>query len=139
MKRRILLALALALIVAQPMHARAAEAIDTKNRGPVDVELPPIIAPMIVAQRLESYAYITVSLTPSNLNQAFLIREKIPFLRDAFLRELNKGSIVKAGDPKTVDADAVKQRLETRMKLILPAGTVTALKLAPITVTPLQP
>jgi hypothetical protein len=61
------LAVVLALSAPFAFHApaRAAEAIDTKNRGPVDVELPPIIAPMVVAQRLESYAYITVSLTPS--------------------------------------------------------------------------
>jgi len=131
--------LLVASLAVAPIAAQAAEAIDTKNRGPVDVELPPIIAPMIVAQRLESYAYITVSLTPSSLNSAFLIREKIPFLQDAFLRELNKASIVKTDDAKTVDSAAVKGRLETKMKQILPAGTATALKLAPIVVTPLQP
>lgn len=125
-------------LIAPAFAAHGAETIDTKNRGPVDVELPPIIAPMIVAQRLENYAYITVSLTPANLNQTFLIREKIPFLRDAFLRELNKGTIVKGDDPKAVDVAAVKERLEARMKQILPAGTVTALKLAPIIVTSLQ-
>jgi len=133
-----LLAVVFALMIGPIFAGHAAEPIDTKNRGPVDVELPPIIAPMVIAQRLESYAYITVSLTPANLNQTFLIREKIPFLRDAFLRELNKGTIVKGDDPKAIDVAAVKERLETRMKQILPAGSVTALKLAPIVVAPLQ-
>ena len=87
---------------------------------------------LIVAPRLWRLIGRLLDLLPEK------IREKIPFLRDAFLRELNKGSIVKADDPKTVDVAAVKTRLETRMKLILPAGTVTALKLAPIVVTPLQ-
>jgi hypothetical protein len=129
-------ALALLALVSAP--ALAAEATNTKDRGPVDVELPPIFAPMTVASRLESYAYITVALTPASAARALTIREKMPFLQDAFLRELNKGSIVKADDPNAVDTEAVKARLTARMNAILPAGTVTILKVEQIVMAPLR-
>jgi hypothetical protein len=113
---------------------RAADAIG-KDQGPVDVELPPIIAPMTLNGRLEGYAYITIALAPADRGQALDIREKLPFLQDAFLREMNIGTILKADDPKAVDTDALKPRLVARMNKILPAGTVTDLKFEQVVVS----
>ena len=128
--------LALAMIL--PLRgAGAAEA--AKDQGPTDVELPPILAPIVVDNRLDSYAYITVSLTPASGDKVFTIREKVPFLRDGFLREVNKTSIGKATDPKTVDQVALKARLLARMNEILPKGTVSDLKFEQIVLTPIQP
>jgi hypothetical protein len=66
------------------------------------------------------------------------IREKVPFLQDAFLRELNGAPIVKADDPKSVDEAALKARLLARVNQILPPGTVAELKFEPIVVAPVQ-
>ena len=120
-----LLALTFALMSAS--GALAADAIG-KDAGPVDVELPPIIAPMTVNTRLEGYAYITISLAPADRGKILAIRDKIAFLQDAFLREMNKGTILKADDPKAVDTAAIRPRLIARMNQILPPGTVTELK-----------
>ena len=117
----------LSVVLPPPVPALAATAA-TVDRGPVDIELPPILAPMVVSNRLEGYAYITISLAPAGRDKVVAIRDKMPFLQDAFLRELNKTPIVKADDPKTVDADAVKTRLLARMNQILPDGTVAELK-----------
>jgi hypothetical protein len=92
----------------------------------------------MVANRLDGYAYIAVSLAPAGRDKVVTIREKMPFLQDAFLRELNKTPIVKADDPKTVDADAVKTRLVARMNQVLPAGTVAELKLGQIVLVPFR-
>ena len=123
------------------MLASPGEAAESaaKAQDLVDVELPAIFAPMIVEQRLESYAYITVLLTPAAADKTLVIREKMPFLRDAFLRELNKGTIIKADDPKTIDAAAVKARLLVRLNQILAPGTVSELKLEPIQYSAIQP
>ena len=118
--------------------AIAAETPAAKDNGIVDVEMPAIFAPIIVSQRLEGYAYITVALTPAAPDRVYLIREKVPFLRDAFLRELNKSTIVKAEDAKAVDEGAVKARLLARMNQILPAGTVSDLKLEQVVMASLQ-
>ena len=131
-----LLALALGLLL--PLQgAVAAEA--AKDQGTTDVEVPPILAPMVVDNRLESYAYITVALTPTSRERQLLIREKMPFLRDGFLREVNKASIANAADPKTVDQPALKKRLLARVNQILPAGSVSDLKFPEIVLTAIQP
>lgn len=131
------LLLTAALVLAPMPAARAAEG-QPKADGIVDVELPAMFAPMVVDQRLQSYAYITVALTPTGSDKVLAIREKVPFLRDAFLRELNKGTIVKADDPKSVDSAAVKTRLMARVKAVLPEGTVADLKLEQIVMAPLD-
>lgn len=118
--------------------AHAADAIG-KDQGPVDVELPPILAPLVVNGRLDRYAYITIKLAPADRAKVLVIREKIAFIQDAFLRELNRGRIEKAGDPKAVDTDAVKPRLIARMDQILPKGTVADLKFEEIVTAPVNP
>jgi hypothetical protein len=135
--QRIRPVLALVTLLAASGPVGAAEN-GAKPDGLVDVELPAIFAPMIVDARLESYAYLTIALTPARADKVLVIREKVPFLQDAFLRELNKGSIVKAGDPKSVDVEAVKARLIARVKQVLPEGTISDLKLEQIVVAPLE-
>ena len=130
------LMLACVLAVVLPPAIGHAATAATADQGPVDVELPPILAPMVVQNRLEGYAYITVALAPNGRDKVNAIREKVPFLQDAFLREVNKTSVVKAEDPKAVDAAGVKSRLTARMNQILPQGTVTELKLQQIVLAP---
>jgi hypothetical protein len=104
----------------------------------VDVTMPTILAPMVADSQLENYAYITIVLKPAAPAGVLTIREKVPFLQDAFLRELNAAPIVKADDPKVVDEEALKPRLIARVNQILPAGTVAELKFEPIVVAPVQ-
>ena len=136
--RALMIALAclLALLMPPAIPVQAAGA-STADRGPVDIQLPPILAPMVVTNRLDGYAYITVSLAPAGQDKVVVIRATMPFLQDAFLRELNQASIIKADDPKAVDAEGVKTRLRARMNQILPAGTVNELKLDQIVLSPL--
>ncbi|HEX3486883.1 MAG TPA: hypothetical protein VHT51_17655 [Micropepsaceae bacterium] len=132
---------ALALLFALGLPLGGALAAEpAKDEGPTDVDLPPILAPVVVDNRLDSYAYITIALTPTSRDKALVIREKVPFLRDGFLRELNnKIGIGKASDPKTVDQPALKKRLLARVSQILPQGTVSDLKFQQIVMTPIQP
>ena len=119
-------------------QARGAAAVDTTTLGPVDVTMPTILAPMVADSRMENYAYITIVLKPATPAGVLTIREKVPFLQDAFLRELNGMPIVKADDPKSVDEEALKPRLLARVNQVLPAGTVAELKFEPIVVAPVQ-
>jgi flagellar basal body-associated protein FliL len=132
-------AFAMVLMLLLPPLSGATAAEPAKNEGPTDVEMPPMLAPMVVDNRLESYAYITIALTPASRDKALIIREKVPFLRDGFLREVNKASIAKPDDPMTVDQAALKKRLLARMNQILPQGTVNDLKFQEIVMTPIQP
>jgi len=134
------------LLVFPVLAAHAAEAAkepkdakegEKKDEGPPDVDMPPLLAPMIVDHRLESYAYISIQLTPSTRDKALLIREKVPFLQDGFLREVNKASIAEANNPKKVDQEALKKRLMARVNQILPKDTVSGIKFEPIVMTPI--
>ena len=116
----------------------AKKAADAQDGGPTDVEMPPLLAPVIVDNRLDSYAYITIQLTPAARDKVFLIREKVPFLQDGFLREVNKAPIGKASDPKAVDQEALKKRLLARLNQILPKNTVSDLKFEQIVLSPVQ-
>jgi hypothetical protein len=126
------------LCLALGPEAFAAAAVDTTTLGPVDVQMPTILAPMVADNRIENYAYITIVLKPAAPAGILAIREKVPFLQDVFLRELNGATIVKADDPKSVDEGALKPRLIARMNQVLPAGTVAELKFEPIVVAPVQ-
>jgi hypothetical protein len=129
---------ALAWVALGLPQALAAAAVDTSNLGPVDVTMPTILAPMIVDNMLENYAYITIVLKPAAPAGILAIREKVPFLQDAFLRELNGATIVKADDPKSVDETTLKTRLAARVNQILPVGTVAELKFQPIVIAPVR-
>jgi flagellar basal body-associated protein FliL len=130
----------LALTAAMVLPLRGAAAAEpAKEEGPTNVELPPILAPITVDNRLESYAYITIALMPASRDKVLVIREKVPFLQDGFLREVNKASITKPDEPTAVDAATLKKRLLARMNQILPQGTVSDLKFEQIVITPVQP
>ena len=128
-----------ALLMVSPVERVVGAEPPPKDQAVTNVELPAFLAPMLLGNRLESYAYITVALTPANREKMLAIREKMPFLRDAFLREVNKASIVKTDDPKTVDTVALKARLLVRVNQILPKGSVSDLKFQSIQMTPIQP
>jgi hypothetical protein len=131
-------AVALLLPAERVTAADAGKNGNAQDGGPTDVEMPPLLAPVIVDNRLDSYAYITIQLTPAARDKVFLIREKVPFLQDGFLREVNKAPIGKAGDPKAVDQDALKKRLLARLNQILPKDTVSDLKFEQIVLSPIQ-
>ena len=130
----VLIACLLAVIL-PPIVGHAAEAnAGAAPQGVPNVVLPQILAPMIARNRLEGYAYLTVALAPANAGKVAVIREKMPFIQDAFLRAVNKATIVKPDDFKSVDVEEVKKRLETQVAQVLPAGTVKELKIDQVVV-----
>ena len=137
------LVLAGTLALTAATYARAAEAekadkAEKKDDGPSAVDLPPFFAPMNIGGKLTNYAYITVSLMPTSPTAVVDIRAKVAFLQDAFVREVNRGTIAKGGDANVVDTDALKPRLIERMNGVLPAGTVADLKFKEVSITSLN-
>jgi hypothetical protein len=94
---------------------------------------------MVVDGRLQGYLYLSISLVPTSPGQVLAIRERVHFLQDVFVRELNRGSILKADDPKVVDVEATKARLMTRVREVLPANAVSDMKFDQIVFAPLKP
>jgi hypothetical protein len=118
--------------------ALAAEEGAAANQAATAVAIPPILAPMVVDGRLQGYAHLTITIQPRGMDKVLTVREKVPFLQDAFLRELNQGSIVKADDHTAVDTEAVTARLMARLNRVLPAGTVSGLRFDKVVLVPVK-
>jgi len=134
---RILPALALACALASP--AFADEAKKGEHEPGTSVEMPFLIAPVIVDGKLAAYAYISSKVISSSPGAAVGIREKTPFLQDAFIRDVNASPIGKANDPMTIDQPALVARLLADAKRIAGSTKAVSFVITQIQVAPVRP
>lgn len=88
------------------------------------VRMPVLVAPVTVNGRTYTYVYFNVILETGERDIAARLALKIPYLQDAFVREVFRRSIALDGDPKTVDGEGLKARLLARCAEIAGAGQV---------------
>jgi hypothetical protein len=136
---RALLLLIATLAVSQPVLA-AEQAADGKGAPGTNVELPVLIAPMNDGDgKLVSYAYISGTLTASTPGDALAVRDRIAFVQDAFVRDVNGAPITRADDPAAVDKEALTARLLADARNIIGARRVKAVVIDRIQIAPLRP
>ena len=116
---RFLVILAAALLIAAPAFA-AEKAGDPGT----NVEMPFLIAPMTKDDRLLGYTYISSKLVASSQSAALEIRDKIAFIQDAFVRDVNAAPVSLAADPTAVDAKALAARLVADARKVVGASKV---------------
>jgi len=133
---RTMLAAILAILVASPVVAGG----PAKEPEPgTSVEMPYLIAPVVVGETLIAYAYVSCKIIASSPQTAIDIRLATPFIQDAFVRDVNAAAIGKVSDPSTVDSAALTARLLADARRIAGAGKVASLKLIQVQMAPLQP
>ncbi len=132
---RVLRTLILAAALATPALAGEAK----KHEPGTSVEMPFLIAPVIVNGKLVAYAYISGKITSSSPAAAVAIREKTPFLQDAFVRDVNAAPIGKAGDLATVDQPGLMSRLLADAKRIAGTANVVSYTITALQVAPTRP
>ena len=103
------------------------------------VEMPYIIAPMTVDDKLVAYAYISPKIIATSQSAAVDIRDKTPFLQDAFVRDVNGASIGTNGDPAKVDSAALLARLLKEARRIMGSGKVASVGIVQIQIAQLRP
>jgi len=118
MLRGFILSVPLALAVAPALGADKAVDPGTK------VEMPFLIAPMSKDGKLLGYAYISSRLVASSQSAALVIRDKIAFIQDAFVRDVNAAPVATASDPTAVDAKALSDRLVADARRVVGASRV---------------
>ncbi len=142
---RFLLALAVCLCVAGVSPAWASSGGEEKAATPSRAEgeserapgtpgeptigMPTLIAPVIVNGELDHYVYLTVTLKLNDGNQRTMVSKKIPYLQDAFLREVHGPSIAHDNDPSTVDEAALLARLMRACERVVGAGIVRTIEI----------
>jgi hypothetical protein len=134
------IALPVLLIALGAAPAWSADAPKPKAPEPgTSVEMPYLIAPVVVDGKLISNAYVSNKVIASSLAAAIDIRDKTPFIQDAFVRDVNARPIGKDSDPSTVDQPALQSRLLADARRIVGAAKVADLKIIRIQVTPVRP
>lgn len=130
-------ALVLAL-AATPAFAADAPKGKTPEPG-TSVEMPYLIAPVIVDGKLQANAYVSNKIIATSQANAINIRAKLAFVQDAFVRDVNAKPIGKDSDPGTVDEPALQARLLADARRIMGGAEVADLKIIRVQVSPIHP
>jgi hypothetical protein len=133
---RIVSLIVLALLVASFTHALAAPA--SSYEPGTSVEMPYLIAPVVVNGTLTANAYVSSKVIAVSPAATMVVRDKLPFIQDAYVRDVNALPIGKAADPATVDASALAARLLADAKRVAGPNLVESVEIIRIQVSPLR-
>lgn len=93
------------------------------------ISMPTLVAPMIVDGALHHYVFLSVTLELTDDNHKSMMLEKIPYLQDAFVREVHGPSIAKNNDPALIDDESLKARLLRASAAVVGADIVRTIEL----------
>ena len=138
--RRIAAALCLFIAVVPALAAEKADDATVKGGEPgPNVEMPYLMAPMNGADgKLAAYAYISTRLTAGSPAAALQVRDKLAFIQDAFVRDVNSAGVAAAGDLDNVDIAAVESRLTADARRIIGVPNVKMVTVCTVQVAPLH-
>jgi len=135
---RKLAVLAAALLLSLP--ARAADEAKTPKEEPgTHVQMPFLIVPMSIDGKLQGYSYISSKLVASTPSASVEIRDKLAFIQDAFVRDVNAAPTGKAQDPLAIDSAALTARLVADARRIVGNSKVVTITFTQIKFSPLHP
>ena len=105
-----------------------------------NVDMPYLMAPITDADgKLTGYAYIASRLTAKSAGAVLAVRDKLAFIQDAFVRDVNMDPVTKPDQPDTVDIPALEHRLLADVQKIMGAGPVKTITICTIQMSPLRP
>lgn len=132
-------ALPFILLVCLAGPAGAADAPKKPQEPGTSVEMPYLIAPLATEDRLVGYAYISSKILATSPSAAMDIRDKTPFIQDAFVRDVNGATIGMAGDPTKIDSAILKARMLNDARRIMGTAKVAGIEIVTIQIAPLRP
>lgn len=103
------------------------------------VEMPYVIAPVTIDGKLVSYAYVSSRIIASTPSAAMDVRDRLPFIQDANVRDVNASSIADASDPPVVDRVALVKRLVADAKRVVGDNKVSTVQIIQIQFSQLRP
>jgi hypothetical protein len=137
--RALLIGFVFAAAIAAPAIAAGANKAPSEPSPGSSVEMPYLIAPLEDGDALVAYAYISTKIIASSPASAIDVRDKIPFVQDAFVRDVNTSSIGKPGAPQTVDNAALTARLFADVKKVMKPGSVVGVQLIEVQIRTMHP
>ena len=126
---------------AERTAAHGGEKSEKESGAPgTNVDMPFLMAPMFDAKGdLAGYAYLSSRVTATSPAATAKVREKIAFIQDAFLRDVNGARITRPDDPATLDMPGIQARLLADAKKVMGAGAIASLTLVQAQIAPLHP
>ena len=138
--------LALAALLAFPaLAAEEGKADAGKDGGKkggapgTNVDLQYLMAPLTGEDgKLLGYAYISARLTASSDSDTLVVRDKMPFIQDALVRDINASTVTVAGDPQKVDVGGVENRFLADARKVVGAARVKVITVCTVQIAPLH-
>jgi flagellar basal body-associated protein FliL len=93
------------------------------------ISMPALVTPVVVNGALEHYVFLSLTLELTSDEHKNMMLEKIPYLQDAYLREVHRASVAKDNDPKVIDEEGLKDRLMRVSATVVGPGIVKAITL----------
>jgi hypothetical protein len=132
-----------AILVLMAAFAIPAEAADDAPKGGkpgTNVEMPFLMAPLSDADgKLIGYAYLSMRLTAMSDMYALAVRDKLPFIQDRMVRDVNNEAVTTPADPEKVDVEGVEKRLLADATQVMGAGKVRLIRVCTVQIAPLHP
>jgi hypothetical protein len=127
--------------LALPVTAAEEKKDTTKGGKPgTNVDMPFLMAPLTDADgKLTGYAYIATRLTALTDVFALAVRDKVPFIQDAMVRDVNGASVATPADPDQVDIPGLEARLLADARKVMGAGKVKLITVCTVQVAELHP
>jgi hypothetical protein len=98
------------------------------------------MAPLTNAEgKLTGYAYISSRLTASSEGVLTEVREKIPFIQDLLVRNINGASVTMPDDPEKVDIAGVEARLLADALKVMGAAKIKQITVCTVQIAELRP
>jgi hypothetical protein len=137
----LLLALSLPVLAAEEGHEQSAHGKTPEAGAPgTNIDMPFLMAPMTGADgKLSGYAYIASRVTATSDANATLVRDKLAFIQDAFVRDVNAREIANTGDPVKVDEPQLQARLLADARKVMGPGKVASVAIVQVQIAPLRP
>jgi hypothetical protein len=138
---RMIPALLAAILILPATAAEEKKAGEAKKGRPgTNVDMPYLMAPLTNAEgKLAGYAYLSARLTALSDTYALVVREKLAFIQDVMVRDVNSTSVATADDPEKVDVMGLERRLLSDATKVVGAGKVKLITICTVNVAPLHP
>jgi hypothetical protein len=89
--------------------------------------------------KLTGYAYISTRLTAMSDTYALAVRDKLPFIQDKMVRDVNNDPVTTPDDPEKVDVPALERRLLGDASQVMGAGKVKLITVCTVQIAELHP
>src|SRR5436190_14213663 len=117
----------------QEKAAVKAQGEQKKGKPGTNVDMPYLMAPMTGADgKLSGYAYLSTRLTATSEGVGTQIRDKLPFIQDAMVRDVNNTGVTTADDLEKIDVPAVEKRLLADAVKVMGAGKVKVITICTV-------